>query len=154
VVVGIGAWWAWHRPHQEAAFDAALSHLVATVDRLFSARPTHRAAYFGDGQHGLWQRHVHKVFAAAPNCANASDSAALNIAKLNDVARKRLRADAPHWSYFDRELLTRTTCDPAADCAGVAFTARFHPVGRPLNVLVHMLLERVLRRLNNGTLSA
>ena len=78
--------------------------------------------------------------AAIPNCANASDSASLLVSRLNSAARAHT---ASSWTYWDREMITRTVCSPEEDCAGTRHTARFHPAGRALNVLANMLLRRL-----------
>lgn len=141
VVVGIGAWWAWHRPADGAAYTSTLTRHLAALDELLDARPTHRPEYFG----GLWRVGTKmRILASTPNCGNATDAGALLVERFNVRARATLAA-RPAWTYLDREIVTRHVCAPRRDCAGDRYTSRFHPSGAALNVIVRMVLHRVGR---------
>ena len=144
ITVGIGAWWAWDRPAETDAFGTALGRLLSSLDELLRPRPHHRRGYFGTSEGGLWRHGVPvRVLASTPICGNASDAGAFAVARLNLRARQNVRERTEPWVFLDRELLTRHVCEPRRDCAGDRYTARFHPSGHALNVIVAMLLRHV-----------
>lgn len=138
LVLGVGAWWAWHRPSEVRQYGVALGRQLDEVDRYFGPRG---AAYF----RGLWAHDTLRVFAATTSCrrAGAGDASAAVVSRLNAVAKSHVLS-RPGWVWHDREAVATGVCS-AADCAGSQYTSRFHPGGDALNVLANMLLGRLHR---------
>ena len=127
VIVGVGAWWVWHRPTEGPQYEIMLQQLLAYVDRMFPSADTAR------------------VFAATTSCGrkeDGGDERAHVATRFNGIAEKQVLATS-YWRWFDRDVVTGRVCRVDSDCAGTQFTSRFHPAGDALNVLLTQLLGQM-----------
>lgn len=139
IILGVGAWWVWHRPAESLQYEGVIRSLLAHVERVFA----------GEGARTT------RVFAATTSCGrkeDGGDGTAHVAMRFNAVAKKQVLAtDA--WSWFDRDVLTGVVCDADSDCAGNQFTSRFHPAGDALSVLIVLLLHHLSQSWNNDRLA-
>ena len=146
VLVGVGAWWAWHRAHERDAYSETVHQLLRRLDGMFVRR--HAAALLTGPRNDAAQLMPVpvplKVFASTTSCDRDGDSAAFAVYKFNALAHDAVHA-TKGWAWFDRNVVAGNPCNPDADCLGSHYSARFHPSGDALNVLVNMLVARLAR---------
>ena len=149
VLVGVGAWWAWHRAHERDAYSETVHQLLRRLDTMFVRR--HAAALLSgatgarnDAAQQMPPPAPLKVFASTTSCARDGDSAAFAVYKFNSLARDAVHA-IKGWVYLNRDVVAGDPCEPETDCLGSHYSARFHPSGDALNVLVNLLVARLAR---------
>ena len=129
VLVGIGAWWAWHRASEGAAYAQSVRSVLRGLDGAFLRRPD--AVLVGE----LRQPPPLRVWAATTTCDRDGDNGAFSVYKLNGLAR-----DAVHkagWEYFNREVrcvsrLCRALTQPKAVARTGSLFPRFPRRRAPL----------------------
>ena len=130
VLVGVGAWWVWHRPTESQQYQDSLGQLLSYIDRVFPSALTSR------------------LFAATTSCGRKQDGntggdGTAHVATRFNLVAKRAVLATDEWTWFDRDSVTGLVCDADRDCAGNQFTSRFHPAGDALSVIVALLLDHL-----------
>ena len=96
VLVGIGAWWAWHRATEAAAYSQVVDAVLRGLDGAFTHRPD--AVLVGE----LRQPPPLRIFAATTTCDRDDDNGAHTVFKLNAQARDAVQKR--DWVYYNREV--------------------------------------------------